>query len=180
MGVWGQHPAANHPSPEDYAMNFKLDALFDATDKPYLDDNALGVITQYISSVPDRLKIYGLIRDNEVSIMQPIADALQQMPNQSDVLVERSTRNGLMVMRYMAMAMVLDDTNYLEERLEGWLPDIVKVYDTKVLDQQFFHMLPQQLAQVLSPAQQAMVKPYLDKAQSLVLNNQSPALAGVL
>jgi hypothetical protein len=113
-------------------MNFKLDALFDATDKPYLDDNALGVITQYISSVPDRLKIYGLIRDNEVNIMQPIADALQQMPNQSDVLVERSVRNGLMVMRYMAMAMVLDDTNYLEERLEGWLPDIVKVYDTKV------------------------------------------------
>jgi hypothetical protein len=43
-------------------MNFKLDALFDATDKPYLDDNALGVISQYISSVPDRLKVYGLIR----------------------------------------------------------------------------------------------------------------------
>jgi hypothetical protein len=43
----------------------------------------------------------------------------QQMPNQSEVLVERSVRNGLMVMRYIAMAMVLDDTNYLEERLRG-------------------------------------------------------------
>jgi hypothetical protein len=161
-------------------MNFKLDALFDATNQPYLEDDALGVISQYISSVPERLNVYGLLRDNEVNIMQPIADALSQMPNQSEVAVERSVRNGLMVMRYIAMAMLLDDPHYLEERLKGWLPDMVKAYETQALDQQFFHMLPQQLAQILSPAQQHMLKPSLDKAQSLMLQANEPALAGVL
>jgi hypothetical protein len=153
-------------------MTFKLDALFEAPDKRYLDSNDLNVLSQYVSSIPERVNVYRILRDQEVSIMQAVADALQQQTNQSEPLVERSVRNGLMVMRYAAMAMLLDDQTFVEERLRGWLPEIVKAYETQTLDRQLFQLLEQKLATVLTPPQLHLLKPVLQKAQAIMLDTR--------
>jgi hypothetical protein len=124
-------------------MTFKLDALFDSPDKRYLDANDLSVLSQYVSSIPERVNVYRTVRDQEVTIMQAVADTLQQQTNQPEALVVRSVRNGLMVLRYVAMAMLLDDQSFIEERLRGWLPEIVKAYETQALDRQLFQLLEQ-------------------------------------
>ena len=115
-------------------MTFKLDALFESPDKRYLDANDLSILSQYVSSIPERVRVYRTVRDQEVTIMQAVADTLQQQTNQPEDLVERSIRNGLMVLRYVAMAMLLDDQGFIEERLRGWLPEIVKAYETQAID----------------------------------------------
>jgi hypothetical protein len=163
-------------------MTFKLDALFDSPDKRYLDANDLSVLSQYVSSIPERVAVYRTVRDQEVAIMQAVADTLQQQTNQPEALVERSIRNGLMVLRYVAMAMLLDDQGFVEERLRGWLPEIVKAYETQALDRQLFQLLEQKLASVLTQPQLRLVKPMLDRAQAIMLDTRetvAPSMAGV-
>ncbi|MBE9159963.1 hypothetical protein IQ265_24495 [Nodosilinea sp. LEGE 06152] len=162
-------------------MTFKLDALFDSPDKQYLDANDLSTLSQYVSSIPERMAVYRTLRDQEIAIVQPIADALQQQAGHPEPLVERSVRNGLMVLRYAAMAMLLDDEGFVEERLQGWLPEMVKAYETRAVDQQLFQLLHKQLGKVFSPAQLGLLKPSLEKAQSLMLNTrETVTLAGLL
>ncbi len=153
-------------------MTFKLDALFDSPEKRYLDANDLNLLSQYVSSIPERVTVYRTLRDQEVAIMQEVANALQQQSGQPDALVERSIRNGLMVMRYVAMAMLLDDQAFVEERLRGWLPEIVKAYETQALDRQLFQLLSQKLAAVLTPAQMSLLKPSLEKAQAIIFETR--------
>jgi hypothetical protein len=163
-------------------MTFKLDTLFNAPDKQYLDANDLSILSQYVSSIPERMAVYRTLRDQEIAIMQPIADALQQQGGHPEPMVERSVRNGLMVLRYAAMAMLLDDSGFVEERLQGWLPEMVKAYETQAIDQQLFQLLQQQLGKVFSPAQLNLLKPSLEKAQSLMLNQRetvNATLAGL-
>jgi hypothetical protein len=164
-------------------MTFKLDALFDAPDKRYLDANDLNVLSQYVSSIPERVNVYRILRDQEVTVMQSVADTLQQQANPSEAALERSLRNGLMVMRYVAMAMLLDDQAFVEERLRGWLPEIVKAYETQALDRQLFQLLEQKLAAVLSPAQMSLLKPSLAKAQAMMFKTRETVaspMAGLL
>ncbi|NMF84814.1 hypothetical protein [Nodosilinea sp. P-1105] len=156
-------------------MTLKLDALFDAPGKPYLDTDDLSILSQYISSIPDRTAVYRILRDQEVAIMQPIADALQQVSSQPERVVERSVRNGLMVLRYVAMGMLLDDPTYLASRLQGWMAEIAQAYDTQSLDQQLFQLLQQQLAKVLTPAQCRLLQPGLEAAQALMQADQTVA-----
>lgn len=153
-------------------MTFKLDALFESPDKRYLDASDLNVLSQYVSSIPERVAVYRTLRDQEAGIMQAVADTLQQQGNQSEALVERSIRNGLMVLRYVAMAMLLDDQAFVEERLRGWLPEIVKAYETQALDKQLFQLLEQKLATAMSPAQLSLLKPNLDKAQAIMFETR--------
>jgi hypothetical protein len=150
-------------------MTFKLDALFETPEKRYLDPQDLNVLSQYVSSIPERTAVYRTLRDQEEPLMQAVADALQQQSHQPEALVERSIRNGLMVLRYVAMAMLLDDPRFIAERLQGWLPEMVQAYETQALDRQLFQLLGQQLATILNPAQLHLLKPSLDKAQAIML-----------
>ena len=114
--------------------------------------------------------------------MQAVADTLQQQTNQPEALIERSIRNGLMVLRYVAMAMLLDDQSFVEERLRGWLPELVKAYETQTLDRQLFQLLEQKLASMLNQPQMRLVKPMLDQAQAIMLDTRetvAPSMAGV-
>ena len=160
-------------------MTFKLDALFDSPEKRYLDANDLNVLSQYVSSIPERVTVYRTLRDQEVTIMQEVANTLQQQSGQPDPLIERSIRNGLMVMRYVAMAMLLDDQGFVEERLRGWLPEIVKAYETQPLDRQLFQLLAQKLATVLTPAQLHLLKPSLEKAQATMFETRETVASPV-
>ena len=162
-------------------MTFKLDTLFDAPDKHYLDANDLSTLSQYVSSIPERMAVYRTLRDQEIAIMQPIADALQQQGGHAEPLVERSVRNGLMVLRYAAMAMLLDDDAFVADRLQGWLPEMVKAYETQAVDQQLFQLLNRQLSKLFTPAQVNLLKPSLEQAQSLMLDTrETVTLAGLL
>jgi hypothetical protein len=79
--------------------------------------------------------------------------------------------------------MLLDDSAFVEGRLQGWLPEMVKAHETQALDQQLFQLLDQQLAKLLTPAQLNLLKPGLAQAQGLMLNTRETVpdvLAGLL
>lgn len=154
-------------------MHNKLETLFNEPEKRYLDTKELSMLSQYVSSLPERITVYRLLRDQEVAIMQPVADAVQQrVPDANETMIEQSVRHGLMILRYVSMAMLLDDDAFVDERLKGWLPEIVKAYGTQAVDQELFSLLRKQFSRLLSPAQLALLTPSLNRVETLLMNSR--------
>lgn len=150
-------------------MNPTIEALFDEPEKRYLQPDELNLLSQYVSSVPERIKIYRQLRDNEIQIMQPVADQLQKRFSQvPEASLKRSIQNGLLVLRYAAMAMLMDDPGSMTQRLQSWLPEIVAAYDTLMVDEALHQLLAQRLSSAFSAQQFALLSPALETAKQLL------------
>jgi hypothetical protein len=150
-------------------MHKQIEALFEDAESRYLMPEELNVLSQYVDSVPSRLNAYRTLRDHEIQIMQPIADQLQQeFPQASVDKLERSIKNGLLALRYCAMAMLLNDESFLQDRVRGWLDQASKVYDTHAIDMSLYRQLSQQLDQRLPPQQAALIQPLIKVVQDLL------------
>jgi hypothetical protein len=167
-------------------MNPTLETLFDEPEKRYLQPDELNLLSQYVSSVPERIKVYRQLRDGEVQIMQPVADQLQQRFSQvPEAALKRSIQNGILVLRYTAMAMLTDDSGLMTTRLQSWLSDIVAAYDTLAVDEALHQLLAERLASSLTAQQFALLSPALEIAKQMLKGNSAntsnePPLIGVL
>ncbi|NJL84939.1 MAG: hypothetical protein HC886_01490 [Leptolyngbyaceae cyanobacterium SM1_1_3] len=154
-------------------MNQQLIALFDQPEKRYLNPKELSSLSQYVASLPERIRVYRLLRDNEVKLMQQAVDSLQAQCSQiSEKQLERSTVTGLLILRYCAMAMVLDDATFVKQRLQGWLSAVQLAYETVKVDQDLHEMLRQQLGRQFTAQQLSLLEPALKASQ--VLLSQPP------
>ena len=150
-------------------MNSNIETLLDVAEDRYLKPEELTALGQYVTSLSDRLVIYRTLRDQEVQIMQPVADQLQaQYAQEPTEKLERCIKNALLVLRDCAMAMLLDDNNFVRDRLSGWLTEVTQVYNTQAVDQQLYSLLEAKLAQTLPANQMGLLKPYLQTAQSIL------------
>jgi hypothetical protein len=150
-------------------MNPKLEALFDEPENAYLKSDELTALSQFVSSLPERINFYRRLRNEEISLMQPVADALQQkFPNEPEDKLKRSLQNAILMVRYAAMAMLTDDPDMVTKRLEAWLPDMVAAYDTQAIDQALYQMIREQFAGRFAPEHMALITPGFDAAQALI------------
>lgn len=153
-------------------MNSNIETLLDAAEDRYLKPEELTALGQYVTSLSDRLAVYRTLRDQEVQIMQPVVDQLQtQYAQEPTEKLERCIKNALLVLRYCAMAMLLDDENFVRDRISGWLTEVTQVYNTQAIDQQLYRLLEAKLAQTLSAAQVALLKPHLQTAQTVLMES---------
>lgn len=159
-------------------MNPTLEALFDEPEKRYLQSDELNVLSQYVSSVPERIKTYRQLRDSEVQTLQPIADQLQQQFSEvPEAALKRSIQNGLLVLRYAAMAMLMDDPGLMTKRLQSWLPEMVTAFDTLAVDEALHQLLAQRLSSTLTAQQFALLSPALAMAKQLLKGAPSTPVA---
>ncbi len=151
-------------------MHPQIDTIFDNAEKRYLKPEELDVLNQYVDSLPGRLETYRILRDQEVDIMQPVADQLQAaLPNEKQEDLERSIKNALLMLRYCSMSMLLNDESFVKERLLSWLEKSALVYKTYSIDSTLYRFLNQRLSQTLTPQQLNLLKPPLALAQSSLL-----------
>lgn len=157
-------------------MNPKLAALFDEPEKAYLKVDELNTLSQFVSSLPERINFYQRLRNEEITLMQAVANALQQQfPQASDEQLKRSLQSGILMVRYAAMAMLIDDTDLVTNRLATWLPEIVEAYDTRSIDVALYQLIKTQFAGRFSPAQMALLSPGIDAAERLIGGEQPAA-----
>lgn len=153
-------------------MHPQLESIFDDAENRYLKPEELKFITQYVESLPERLETYRNLRDQEVEIMQWVADQLQtQMPQESVENLERSLKNALLMLRYCSMGMLLDDEVFVQDRLLSWIGQTIKVYDTGKIDIALFRLMNQRLNQVLGAKQTSFLSPILAMAQNALLSH---------
>ncbi|UZQ53033.1 hypothetical protein OOK60_10925 [Trichothermofontia sichuanensis B231] len=159
-------------------MHPQIEALLDQAENRYLKPEELVLLDKYVNSLPDRLETYRRLRDQEVTIMQQAVDQVQiEMPQVSTVDLERSIKNTLLVVRYCAMSMLLDDVTFIQERLLGWLSRNVQVYNTQAIDRALYRHLEKALTQALGPKSMSFLQPFLVTARDAVLNPGSSVTA---
>jgi hypothetical protein len=144
----------------------KIQELINQAQDRYLASDELGLMESYISSLPDRLKLYRLIRDRELDILQAVADQVQtELPNVTDDELEAGVKNLILVLRYSSMAMLLNDENFLKQRLLNWLEGIMSMRDMRRLNETLYKLLNQRLKTQFSPTQIALIQPLITAAQ---------------
>ena len=149
-------------------MNAQLEALFNEPERHYLRSEELNRLRQYVNSLPERLTVYRRLRDDEIAIMQPVADALEkQMPQEPVETIEHCLKHALLVLRYCAMAMLLDEAVLVEQRLQSWLPLMAEVYNTQAVNRVLYPLLNQRLTEVFTTQQICLLRPALKVAQNL-------------
>ncbi|HIK14149.1 MAG TPA: hypothetical protein IGS53_02430 [Leptolyngbyaceae cyanobacterium M33_DOE_097] len=153
-------------------MDSQLETLFDEAESRYLKSEELQVLNQYVSSLPARIDAYRTLRDRELEIMQWVADQLQvALPNERLENLERSIKNALLVLRYCAMGVLLNDEKFVQDKLQGWVTQAVQVFNTYAIDTALFRLLDQRLASVMSPQQVALLTPQLNQAKAILLQS---------
>ena len=157
-------------------MHPQIETIFDEAEHRYLKPEELSVINQYVNSLPERLETYRTVRDRELEIVQQVADQLEAaLPNETVENLERSLKNALLLLRYSAMGMLLNDEAFVETRLLSWLTATISIHNTRAIDTALFRLLNQRLTQALTAQQINLVGPYIAKVQTAIL--QAPALA---
>jgi hypothetical protein len=144
----------------------KIQELINQAQDRYLATDELSLMESYVSSLPDRLKLYKLIRDREIDILQTVADQVpQEIPNVTDEELELGIKNLILVLRYCSMAMLLNDENFLKQRLLNWLEGIMSMRDMRRLNETLYKLLNQELRQQVSPTQLTLLQPLITAAQ---------------
>lgn len=149
--------------------------LYDA-EIAYLQTSDLKRFKAVMASLKERMETYQCLRDREIEIFQPIADNLvEAFPGKSSKLLERALKHWLSVMRYCAMAMLLNNPEFLQHRLLEWLTDIVQVHEMEAIANHLCELLQFSLKQSLSAEQFVLIEPFLEQAKATLLSSKTPS-----
>ncbi|MDJ1183463.1 hypothetical protein [Roseofilum casamattae] len=155
-------------------MHPELETLLAEAENRYLKTEELKVLTQYVESLPQRMETYRCLRDNEVEILQAVADRVPGiLPDVPVEQIERSLKNMMLMLRYCSMSMLINDDSLVKERFIDWISETMRMYDSAELDKVLYKLLNQQLMKSLSSDQIKLIKRPLILAQTQLLSNQS-------
>ena len=144
-----------------------IESLFHDAASHYLKPDAIVEVSQYMSSLKERTRLYRTIRDEEITWMQPIADDLEQcFPTEQLDRLENSLRNAMLSLRHCAMAMLMDDPTYLEVHFLTWFQESIEIYGTFDLDNHIHNALHKQISKALNTSQMSLLTPFLREIES--------------
>jgi len=156
-------------------MHPEIEALLDQAENRFLKAEELTAFKRQAATLSQRLKIYEFLREKEESIFQPVANQLEEtFPDEKQETLERSLKHWLLVLRYCAMAMLLNDQAFLEQRLLDWLSGIVEAHQTQKIEATICNLLQTRLKELLSEQARAILQPFLDQAQSILIGIGHP------
>lgn len=147
-------------------MDTNIKDLIEQAQDRYLKSDELGLLNDYVQSLPERLKLYQLLRDREIDILQKVADQTEiELPKTATVEIEHGIKNLILVLRYCAMGMLLNDENFIKQRLLRWLEQVMALQDMKQINEILYKQLNQVLRQELKASQLSLLQPLITTAQ---------------
>jgi Phycobilisome protein len=151
-------------------MHPEIEVLLDQAENRFLKAEELIAFKRQAASLAQRLKIYEFLREKEASIFQPVANKLQEaFPDEKPETLERSLKHWVLVLRYCAMAMLLNDRAFLEQRLLDWLSGIVEAHQTQKIELTICNLLQTRIEEILSEQARAILQPFLDQSKSILI-----------
>lgn len=160
-------------------MQSDIEALVHQAEEDYLKQPDIELFRQHAASLQKRLETYECLRDGEIAIFQPIVKQLMETyPQENPQLLEKVLKHWVSVLRYCAMAMLLNNPEYLEYRLLEWLSDIVKAHQMESLESTLYELLLSSLSTVLAQQQLALLQPFLEQARVALLGTSELSIVG--
>ncbi len=152
-------------------MHAQIAAVLDEAENRYLKPDEIKLIGQYVASMPDRLDTYRNLRDRELEIMQAVAEQLQtEFPQERQETLERCLKNALLMLRYAALSLLVNDETIVQHRFLDWVKPLSSAYETKAIDGKLYRLLNQQLSKALTSKQMSYLSPSLSLAQDGLLS----------
>jgi Phycobilisome protein len=152
-------------------MITEIDSLIYQAEAEYLAQKDLGIFKSQILYLSERLKIYEQIRDQETEIFQHVVNQIaNNFPDEPESRVKRAVKHWLMILRTCAMAMLANDSQYLEQRILAWLPEQIAAYQMQELEQNLYGYLYKRLKKSLDNDQFSILQPYLEQSKNALLN----------
>jgi hypothetical protein len=149
----------------------ELQALIHEAEFQYLQKKDLDQLSSHVSSLQEKLATYQILREQEIEIFQAVADKLLDLfPQKNPQQIETVIRHWLLVTRYCAMAMLLNNPEFLERRLLEWLTDIVNAHELQALENSLYSILEAKLSKNLTEKQVAYLQPFLVQAKNALIN----------
>ena len=71
-------------------------------------------------------------------------------------------------MRYCAMAMLLNNPEYLQRSVLEWLTDMVQAHQMQSVESTIYDLLLSQLQKMLSRQQFASIEPFLEQSKAIL------------
>lgn len=154
-------------------MQSDIKAILYKAEDHYLQKTEIKDFQNSVASLAQRLETYKCLRDKEIKIFQPIAEELvRAYPEQNPKLLEKALKHWLAIMRYSAMAMLLNNPEYLQRQILDWLKEIVQAHQMQSLENSIYDLLLSRLEKVLSQKQLLLIHPFLGQAQTTLLGEQ--------
>ncbi len=155
-------------------MQKDFEILFYEAEDHYLPSSDLAILKNSADSLKQRLEIYRVLRDQEVPMFQFVADSLvETFPDENSQRLEKGLKHWMSVMRYAAMAMLLNNPDYCRHRLLEWLTDIIQAQDMVTIESHIFETLKQGLEEMLFSEQMMLLTPFLEQAKITLLETKS-------
>ena len=114
-------------------MLSRTQELLRTTEGRYATDAELQFLEDYAKSFPKRLKAYQVLRKQERSLIQAAYKQLRSrhpelFPAGDKEALKKWQRDTLWVIRFSALAMLMDDVDALRDRLMLWFQTIMRAF----------------------------------------------------
>ena len=147
-------------------MNPVFQELIHQAESQYLKPEQIEQLNTEVSTLKQRLNLYKTLRDKEIVLFQEIADQLiLKLPDENHQNIENCLRQWLLTTRYCAMAMLLNNPEFLEHRLLEWLTDIIQVHQTQSISDNLYSLLIKKLNKIVSDTELSYITPFLNQAK---------------
>lgn len=148
-------------------MLTQIERLAKAVDGRYATDAELAFMQDYAQSFRQRAQAYLRLQQLEPVIVQQVLQRVQQkdpsLLRQGDKdLTAKWHLDTLRVLRYSAMAMLLNDGDWLRDRLLFWFQTIMRAFKAERSCQVTYEVMQAVVQEQLTPAQAQLFCPILE------------------
>ncbi len=136
-------------------------------DGRYATPEELEFFTTYFASLKIRLSAYQKIQKFESKMIQEVLETLQsQNPNifrrGSTNITQKWRLDTVRVLRHSAMALLINDPDYLKEHLLIWFATVLQALQVQDLTKLTYQTMVEVMTNYLTPEEQALFLPFLE------------------
>jgi len=151
-------------------MITEIESQIYSAEAEYLSSQDLGVLKTQILYLEERLKIYEQLRTQEAEIFQYAANQISKnFADESELKVKQALKHWLLILRYCGMAMLFNDSLYLQQQILSWLSAQIEARQTQDLEKHLYSYLHKRLKKVLGNEQFSILQPYLEQSKNALL-----------
>ena len=148
-------------------MHADFESVIYKAETNYLQLPEVQAFKDCLVSLSERLVVYECLRDRELEIFQPVAEQLiETLPGEKLEDLEMALKHWLSILRYCAMAMLMNNPEFLQHRLLEWLAPVINAHNLTTIEQTLYQCLLSQLKTVLSKQQLSLLQPFLAQVQT--------------
>ncbi|SRR5579883_805403 len=159
-------------------MLSQLRQLTSDTDGRYASDEELQFLSDYILSFSLRMQTYHTLQSAETTIVQQVEETLRSRNPEffhrgSDDITVKWRRDTVRVLRYSAVAMLIDDPETLRERFLYWFQTIMKAFSAQKSCNMTYAVMQEVVKQKLPPVQASLFCPILEINRQILSKGQN-------